>query len=229
MFGVAIRRAATTNSIGLFAASSTISAVPRVFPQAVNRIQRASLSTQKDSSQIGTPLPTLEIDAFKRSAAFKRPTSPHLFIYQPQLTWGLSLFHRVTGGILGVGAFFEDIEFFGIDPCVRTASCLIHLTFDCISNRDLLFQPCMEVRSGTLVAPFTSAAAAAYITAFPWIVKFVAKSAISFPMAYHTFNGFRHLLWDTANKYSFSLPGVYSTGYAVIGATFVVGLGYALY
>ncbi|TPX46631.1 hypothetical protein CcCBS67573_g10305 [Chytriomyces confervae] len=218
MFGVAIRRAATTNSIGLFAASSTISAVPRVFPQAINRIQRASLSTQKDSSQIGTSLPTLEIDAFKRSAAFKRPTSPHLFIYQPQLTWGLSLFHRVTGGILGVGTLFEDM---------RVTPVRIKFRLDRI-----IWNRFMSLYGGAiwyLVAPFTSAAAAAYITAFPWIVKFVAKSAISFPMAYHTFNGFRHLLWDTANKYSFSLPGVYSTGYAVIGATFVVGLGYALY
>ncbi|KAI8619142.1 hypothetical protein BC830DRAFT_1105498, partial [Chytriomyces sp. MP71] len=80
-----------------------------------------------------------------------------------------------------------------------------------------------------LVSPFTSAAAAAYVASFPWIVKFIAKSAIAFPMAYHTFNGFRHLLWDTASKYSFSLPGVYATGYATLSATVVIGLGYALF
>ncbi|KAI8617409.1 hypothetical protein BC830DRAFT_1113680 [Chytriomyces sp. MP71] len=154
-------------------------------------VQRARLSTEKDSTVAGTSLPTLELDAFKRSQAFKRPISPHLFIYQPQLTWGLSLFHRVTGGILGVALYGGALWY--------------------------------------LVSPFTSAAAAAYVASFPWIVKFIAKSAIAFPMAYHTFNGFRHLLWDTASKYSFSLPGVYATGYATLAATVVVGLGYVLF
>lgn len=33
-----------------------------------------------------------------------RPLSPHLFIYRPQLTSLLSVFHRGTGAALGVGA-----------------------------------------------------------------------------------------------------------------------------
>lgn len=32
-----------------------------------------------------------------------RPIAPHLTIYQPQLTWYMSLFHRATGGALAVG------------------------------------------------------------------------------------------------------------------------------
>jgi succinate dehydrogenase (ubiquinone) cytochrome b560 subunit len=35
-----------------------------------------------------------------------RPSSPHLTIYQPQLTWVASMFHRVTGGALSVRTFF---------------------------------------------------------------------------------------------------------------------------
>jgi succinate dehydrogenase / fumarate reductase cytochrome b subunit len=33
-----------------------------------------------------------------------RPLSPHLQIYRPQLTSGMSIFHRATGIALGVGA-----------------------------------------------------------------------------------------------------------------------------
>ena len=35
-----------------------------------------------------------------------RPLSPHLLIYQPQITWILSFFHRVTGCALAVGTVF---------------------------------------------------------------------------------------------------------------------------
>ncbi|KAI8619143.1 hypothetical protein BC830DRAFT_1105501, partial [Chytriomyces sp. MP71] len=104
MFGLALRRSVTPKTVGLITASSVLTAANRVAPLAM-LIHRARLSTEKDSTVAGTSLPTLELDAFKRSQAFKRPISPHLFIYQPQLTWGLSLFHRVTGGILGVGEY----------------------------------------------------------------------------------------------------------------------------
>ncbi len=35
--------------------------------------------------------------------ASNRPLSPHLQIYRPQLTSVLSIFHRVTGCVLGIG------------------------------------------------------------------------------------------------------------------------------
>ncbi|KAJ3110204.1 hypothetical protein HDU96_006840 [Phlyctochytrium bullatum] len=61
--------------------------------------QHAKFSaTPKPTSQ-----PTLEIDAFKKSQDLKRPISPHLTIYQPQLTWYMSAAHRITGaGIAGL-------------------------------------------------------------------------------------------------------------------------------
>ncbi|KAG7454966.1 hypothetical protein MATL_G00251490 [Megalops atlanticus] len=41
-----------------------------------------------------------------------------------------------------------------------------------------------------------------------------AKFALAFPVAYHTFNGIRHLLWDVGK--GFKIPEVYRSGYAVI-------------
>jgi succinate dehydrogenase (ubiquinone) cytochrome b560 subunit len=35
-----------------------------------------------------------------------RPVSPHLTIYQPQITWYLSGLHRITGAAVGGGKVF---------------------------------------------------------------------------------------------------------------------------
>ena len=35
-----------------------------------------------------------------------RPVSPHLEIYQPQITWYLSGIHRITGCALGAGKYY---------------------------------------------------------------------------------------------------------------------------
>ncbi|AGO13348.1 AaceriAFR207Cp [[Ashbya] aceris (nom. inval.)] len=42
-----------------------------------------------------------------------RPVSPHLTIYQPQLTWYLSSVHRISGVLLG-GAFYAATISFGV-------------------------------------------------------------------------------------------------------------------
>ncbi len=34
-----------------------------------------------------------------------RPVSPHLSIYRPQITWYMSMFHRITGATLSVGIY----------------------------------------------------------------------------------------------------------------------------
>jgi len=41
-----------------------------------------------------------------------RPLSPHLTIYKPQLTSMLSIFHRITGSILGLSIIFGFILFY---------------------------------------------------------------------------------------------------------------------
>ena len=53
---------------------------------------------------------TLEIDAFERSKLLQRPISPHLTIYRPQITWIVSIGHRVTGAGLALGMYFGAIS-----------------------------------------------------------------------------------------------------------------------
>ncbi|KAJ3295681.1 cytochrome b subunit of succinate dehydrogenase, Sdh3p [Blyttiomyces sp. JEL0837] len=132
--------------------------------------------------------PTLQIDAFKKSHQLHRPISPHLFIYQPQLTWYMSMFHRITGVAVG-GIFYGAFAWYAI-------------------------------------APFTSASVAATVATLPFIIKFLGKAAIAFPTVYHSLNGVRHLVWDTAS--ALSLKGVYQGGYVVLIGTAVLGLGICL-
>lgn len=51
-----------------------------------------------------------------------RPVSPHLTIYQPQLTWTLSGLHRVTGVVMG-GAFYAL-------TCGYAATALLNIPFE---------------------------------------------------------------------------------------------------
>ena len=57
-------------------------------------------STQTDPD---VSSPTLSIDGHARSQRLGRPISPHFTIYQPQLTWYMSIAHRITGAALAVG------------------------------------------------------------------------------------------------------------------------------
>ncbi|KAI8604581.1 hypothetical protein EDD21DRAFT_207759 [Dissophora ornata] len=111
-----------------------------------------------------------------------RPLSPHLTIYQPQLTWYLSLFHRFTGGALAVG-FYGGAIAYAVGP-------MVGLGFD--------------------AATVTSA-----IATLPVAAKVTGKFIVALPFTFHSFNGLRHLLWDTTA--GLTLPGVYATGYTVLG------------
>ncbi|XP_013109139.1 succinate dehydrogenase cytochrome b560 subunit, mitochondrial [Stomoxys calcitrans] len=48
----------------------------------------------------------------------------------------------------------------------------------------------------------------------------VLKFMLAYPLAYHTANGVRHLLWDTGRL--LKIKEVYSSGYAMIGVSFVL-------
>ena len=48
----------------------------------------------------------------------------------------------------------------------------------------------------------------------------ILKFLIAYPLAYHTANGVRHLLWDTGRF--LKIKEVYSTGYAMLGVSFVL-------
>ncbi|XP_075145410.1 succinate dehydrogenase, subunit C [Haematobia irritans] len=48
----------------------------------------------------------------------------------------------------------------------------------------------------------------------------VLKFMIAYPLAFHTANGVRHLLWDTGRM--LKIKEVYSSGYAMVGVSFVL-------
>ncbi|KAF9348888.1 cytochrome b subunit of succinate dehydrogenase, Sdh3p [Mortierella sp. AD094] len=111
-----------------------------------------------------------------------RPLTPYFAIYEPQLTWYMSGFHRFTGGAVAVG-FYGGAIAYAVGP-------FFGLGVD-------------------------SAAVTSVIATIPDAVKVAGKFVIAFPFTFHSFNGIRHLIWDTAT--ALTLKGVYTTGYAVLG------------
>ncbi|KAI3405775.1 SDH3 [Candida oxycetoniae] len=117
-----------------------------------------------------------------------RPVSPHLQIYQPQLTWIMSSFHRITG-VAMAGAFYAL-------TCTFAATSILGIPFD----------------TNTLVSAFTS---------LPVFLQYSIKAVCAYPFIYHFGNGLRHLIWDFGKE--LTIPGVYRTGYTVLGATAIIG------
>ncbi|KAF9938860.1 cytochrome b subunit of succinate dehydrogenase, Sdh3p [Modicella reniformis] len=122
-----------------------------------------------------------------------RPLAPHLTIYQPQLTWYMSAFHRFTGGAVAVG-FYAGAIAYAVGP-------LVGLGFD--------------------TATITST-----LATVPVAAKVAGKFIVAFPFTFHSFNGVRHLLWDTAR--GLTLKGVYATGYTVLGLSTVSAVALSL-
>ncbi|KAG0220524.1 cytochrome b subunit of succinate dehydrogenase, Sdh3p [Mortierella sp. GBA43] len=114
-------------------------------------------------------------------------------IYQPQLTWYMSGFHRFTGGAVAAG-FYAGAIAYAVGP-------MIGLGFD--------------------TATVTST-----LATVPVAAKVAGKFIVAFPFTFHSFNGVRHLLWDTTR--GLSLKGVYATGYTVLGLSTVSAIGLAL-
>lgn len=78
-----------------------------------------------------------------------------------------------------------------------------------------------------LVAPLAgwhleSASIAAAFGAWPVIAKVATKFAIALPFTFHSFNGLRHLIWDTGK--SFANATVIKTGWTVVGVSVVSAL-----
>ncbi|VDP21890.1 unnamed protein product, partial [Onchocerca flexuosa] len=55
------------------------------------------LKTSVPKQSVKTPIQEWGWDYLLRQRALKRPISPHLSVYKPQLTWMVSGFHRMTG------------------------------------------------------------------------------------------------------------------------------------
>ncbi|ODV91022.1 hypothetical protein CANCADRAFT_31811 [Tortispora caseinolytica NRRL Y-17796] len=71
-----------------------------------------------------------------------------------------------------------------------------------------------------------SASLSSLVASLPVAVKFLGKFLISLPLTFHSFNGIRHLIWDFAKE--LTLPGVYRTGYTVLGLALVSSFGLAI-
>lgn len=108
----------------------------------------------------------------------KRPSSPHFTIYQPQLTWLASIANRMTGSALSVRAY-------------QLWSMLRRL----YSSRTVIYGYALAY----LAAPgvFDSAHVIEFVGALPEAVKYTGKVLLAAPFAMHSWNGVRHLVWDT--------------------------------
>ncbi|KAI4287290.1 MAG: hypothetical protein L6R35_003455 [Caloplaca aegaea] len=83
-----------------------------------------------------------------------------------------------------------------------------------------------------LVAPLLgwhieSAALAESFAELPTLVKGGLKFLVALPFTFHSFNGVRHLIWDTGRE--FANKSVVRTGWVVVGLTMVSSLGLAVY
>ncbi|CAD6582262.1 MAG: cytochrome b subunit of succinate dehydrogenase, Sdh3p [Tremellales sp. Tagirdzhanova-0007] len=122
-----------------------------------------------------------------------RPQSPHLTIYQPQVTWILSSANRITGVFLS-GALYGASMLYLLHP--------VFPSFDSASLVQLAHD-------------------------MPTWLKGGLKFLFVVPFTFHTFNGIRHLAWDTG--YGLSLKGVYVGGYTVLAVTAVSSLYLAFF
>ena len=98
---------------------------------------------------------------------FNRPLSPYLSIYQPQLTWLMSIAHRFTGAATASGFYALLISYGLLGPTGP------------VKNLQLLNDTSKFIRD----------------TPLPLVVS--AKALIAAPLSFHFWNGIRHLIWDT--------------------------------
>ncbi|KAI4118284.1 MAG: hypothetical protein LQ345_001628 [Seirophora villosa] len=72
-----------------------------------------------------------------------------------------------------------------------------------------------------------SAALAQSFAELPTLVKGGLKFLVALPFTFHSFNGVRHLIWDSGRE--FANKSVVRTGWVVMGLTVVSSLGLAVY
>lgn len=114
-----------------------------------------------------TALSQDESQALLRDQRRRRPNSPHLTIYQPQLTWYLSMFNRITGLAVSGGLYAFATAYL--------AAPLFNWHLDTAS---------MAEAFGSLSE----------------YAKFSIKAGIALPFTFHSWNGIRHLMWDTSSQ-----------------------------
>ncbi|KAF8071487.1 hypothetical protein FPV67DRAFT_1481381 [Lyophyllum atratum] len=82
---------------------------------------------------------------------------------------------------------------------------------------------------GYLIAPdtFQSSNVIEFVAGLPDAAKYAGKFILALPFTFHTFNGLRHLAWDTGKF--LSIEGCYRSGYAVLAATGISTLALVFY
>ncbi|KAF9230322.1 SDHC, cytochrome b subunit of succinate dehydrogenase [Melanogaster broomeanus] len=168
----------STRAVGLGPAFRRAALAPRSARNHValrSAIARRGVQTQS--------LPPAAADEILNTQRLKRPSSPHLTIYQPQLTAILSIGNRIAGAALSVLLYGFSLAY--------------------------------------LAAPgtFDSAHVVEFVAGMPEYVKTAGKLVLAAPFTFHSWNGLRHLAWDSGKF--LSIKAVYGTGYAVLGATAV--------
>ncbi|KAF9151652.1 cytochrome b subunit of succinate dehydrogenase, Sdh3p [Linnemannia schmuckeri] len=135
------RIAAPLRNVGRVQASAmakTAFVKTRVMAPVGTRILSTSQSNQKEV----TVAPLIE----QRK---NRPLSPHMTIYQPQITWYMSGFHRFTGGAVAAG-FYAGAIGYALGP-------MVGLGFDAAT-----------VTSAIATVPVAAKVAAKFIVAYPF-------------------------------------------------------------
>ncbi|KAJ1034777.1 hypothetical protein NDA13_001031 [Ustilago tritici] len=97
----------------------------------------------------------------------KRPSSPHFTIYQPQITWYLSIINRITGTGLSV---------------------LMYAYFSAYAGYPLF--------SGSSVNALSTTSLVDFVSTLPVWFKTAVKLPLALAFTFHSFNGLRHLAWD---------------------------------
>ncbi|KAJ2776063.1 cytochrome b subunit of succinate dehydrogenase, Sdh3p [Coemansia javaensis] len=152
--------------------------------------RKAEAKTEAETELKAEP-ETVEPQSVVAARALKhRPVSPHLSIYQPQMSWVMSGLHRNMGVLVGGGAYLWAAAY-GLAPLVG--------------------------------ADLSSVAVAGALATVPAPLLLAAKALVAGSLSFHSFNGIRHLWWDTGR--SVTNQGVFNTGYAVIAAS-VLATGY---
>ena len=121
-----------------------------------------------------------------------RPVSPHLSIYKAQITWYVSILHRITGLVLS-GGFYVFGTAYLVAPYLG-----------------------WHLESATIAAAFAS---------WPFVAKVLTKFTLALPFAFHSYNGVRHLIWDTTSM--MSNAKVNASGWTVVGLSVASALALA--
>ncbi|CAB3401572.1 unnamed protein product [Caenorhabditis bovis] len=106
-------------------------------------------------SDAKTPIQKIGWEYLMKQRALKRPIAPHLTIYQPQLTWMLSGFHRISGCVMagtllfgGVGFALLPIDFTTFVDYIRSWNlpCAVTAVFKYIIAFPIIFHTLNGIR-----------------------------------------------------------------------------------